>query len=119
MDASEVVVLYNHSTTGCLNAERITSTVPTDNENSAHRPAAWWPELASELGVALGELSDVIDLFRTEVAAAASKQEPTIVCWNLALACLELTQLLFGGWLVTQCVRHRFDVLLNLLFGVR
>src|SRR5439155_17421821 len=111
----KVVVLDNHSTSGCLNAERIACAVPPNDEDALHRPAAWRAKLASELGVALGEANDVVHLLRTKMTATAGEQEPAIVRGNLAVAQLELAQLLLSGRLATQRVRHRRDVLLNLL----
>lgn len=66
VDAAKVVILDNHSTSGRLNAERIGKAIPADDENVAHRPATRRAKLSSELGVAPGELNNVINLLRAE-----------------------------------------------------
>jgi hypothetical protein len=119
MDAAKVMILYHHSTRGRLNAEGIGEAVPANNENVAHRPAAWWSELSSKLGVALGKLGDVIHGLRTEMTTAAGEQKPTIVLWNRTVALLELAQLLLCGGISAQRLRHCSDVILNPLFGFR
>ncbi|KAF0177016.1 MAG: hypothetical protein FD161_2737 [Limisphaerales bacterium] len=79
MDATEVMVLNDYSTSGCLYAERVTRTIPTNDEHVAHRPATRSPKLASELGMPLGELSDTINPLRAEMPTAAGGKKPTVV----------------------------------------
>src|SRR5436190_21249553 len=64
MDTAEVMILENHSTAHCLDAERIACAVPADDENTSHRPAAWWAKLAREPRVSLGEANNVVHLLR-------------------------------------------------------